>query len=320
MRRQVLGADQVEVERGCPDVGEHPARGGDLLAVGEHDRDRAPVAHLDARDPCSAADLAAARGEPADQRSRELTRAALGHREADLLPQPGEEPSEEPTRRHVGPDVTVHGVAGQQQCRALAAELLLGQAADRQERLPDEVEEAVGPQRRGQAQGSEHRGERRHHRGEQRTAQSRELRGLGAPRVAVTGGELPHRCRGLLHIGGQHRAPAVSGRVGQHRGRTPPPQPVGLEVERAHDRRRRPERVEGAEQVVHVPRVGELAAADGATGLGLRLEHEDLPAGVGEHVGGDETIGTGPDHDCVDVAHRVTVAAPGSPTAPRNRA
>ena len=85
MRGQVLLADEVAVERGRADVGEHPARRGDRLAVGEHDRDRAPVAHLDARDRRVAAHHAAALGEPADQRGGELARAAFGHREAELL-------------------------------------------------------------------------------------------------------------------------------------------------------------------------------------------------------------------------------------------
>ena len=65
--------------------------------------------------------------------------------------------------------------------------------------------------------------------------------------------------------------------------------------------------------------MGELAAADRSTGLGLCLEHQDAPPGVGEHVGGDETVGTGPDHDCIDVAHRVDrtrVRFPGRSSGP----
>ena len=51
--------------------------------------------------------------------------------------------------------------------------------------------------------------------------------------------------------------------------------------------------------------MGELGAADRAAGLGLRLEHEHAPPGVGEQVGGHQTVGPRPDHDRVDVSHRL---------------
>ena len=56
---QVLFTHEVAVERGGTHVGEHTARRGDRLAVGEHDGHRAPVAHLDPRDGCVAPDDAA---------------------------------------------------------------------------------------------------------------------------------------------------------------------------------------------------------------------------------------------------------------------
>ena len=54
--------------------------------------------------------------------------------------------------------------------------------------------------------------------------------------------------------------------------------------------------------------MGELGAADRAARLGLGLEHEDPPARVGQQVGGDQPVGARPDHDRVDVVHRLTVA------------
>src|SRR5262249_50093171 len=38
--------------------------------------------------------------------------------------------------------------------------------------------------------------------------------------------------------------------------------------------------------------------------VGLRFEHEHLPAGIGEQVGGDEAVRPRSDHDRVDVSHR----------------
>ena len=49
-------------------------------------------------------------------------------------------------------------------------------------------------------------------------------------------------------------------------------------------------------------------ATDRAPGLGLGLEHEHPPLGVGEDVGSDEPVGPGAHHDCIDV-HRATVPA-----------
>ena len=51
--------------------------------------------------------------------------------------------------------------------------------------------------------------------------------------------------------------------------------------------------------------MGELGAADGAAGFGLRLEDEHAASGVGEQVGGHEAVGPRPDHDRVDVSHHL---------------
>src|SRR4051812_20380177 len=66
--------------------------------------------------------------------------------------------------------------------------------------------------------------------------------------------------------------------------------------------------------------MGELATADRAARIGLRLEDEHAPPGVGEQVGGHEPVGSRPDHDRVDVSHRLDgTPRPASPLAPASR-
>ena len=108
LRGQVLLAHEVAVERGRADVGEHAAGAAIVSPSASTTATARPVAHLDAGDRRVAADLAAARGEPPNERGGELSRAALGHGEAVLLTEAGEEPSEEPARRDVGTEVAVH--------------------------------------------------------------------------------------------------------------------------------------------------------------------------------------------------------------------
>ena len=84
-----------------------------------------------------------------------------------------------------------------------------------------------------------------------------------------------------------------------------PAQSVGFEAEGAHRGRRHGKRVEGAEPVVDEAGLGQLAAADGTPGLGLRLEHQHTPAVVGQAVGGDEPVRPGPDHDGVEIPIRL---------------
>ena len=104
----------------------------------------------------------------------------------------------------------------------------------------------------------------------------------------------------------------VEAGVGDDGRRLGPGQAVRLEVEAGQRGRRAGQRVEGAEQVVAEPGCGHLGGADGAAGLGLCLEHEHVPAGVGEDVGGDETVRPGADdHGVDDVgAHARVAAAP----------
>ena len=56
-----------------------------------------------------------------------------------------------------------------------------------------------------------------------------------------------------------------------------------------------------------------LGAAHRSADLGLRLEHEDRPAGVGEVVGGDEPVGAGADDDGVVRTRSRRFVLPGDP-------
>ncbi len=92
--------------------------------------------------------------------------------------------------------------------------------------------------------------------------------------------------------------------MGQHQRRTAPAQAVPLELEPPEDGRRHPQRIEGAEAVVDEARHRQLPAADGAAGVGLRVEDHHAPPGVGQEVGGHEAVGPGADDDGLGVAVR----------------
>jgi hypothetical protein len=83
----------------------------------------------------------------------------------------------------------------------------------------------------------------------------------------------------------------------QHERPLAPLEAVPLERQGADVRRRDRERVERAEEVVPVARLDQLRRSDGAAGLRLLLEDDDVPAGVGEDVRGDEPVRAGPDDD-----------------------
>jgi hypothetical protein len=98
--------------------------------------------------------------------------------------------------------------------------------------------------------------------------------------------------------------------MAQHERRPPPLEAVGLEAEALEWRRRRGQRIEGAEPVVGEARFGELAATHRAARVGVGLEHDHVPARVGQHIGGDEPVGPAPDHDRVGVGHRGSLPRP----------
>ena len=128
-----------------------------------------------------------------------------------------------------------------------------------------------------------------------------------APRVAVAGrvGGRARRTSPRGRARGSRPVPSRE-RVGDDDRRRAPAQPVLLEPQPAHVRRAGAERVERAEAVVREAGLGQRRAAHGAARLGLRLEHEDLPARVGEQVGGDEPVRARADDDGVRHGRRTT--------------
>ena len=107
--------------------------------------------------------------------------------------------------------------------------------------------------------------------------------------------------------------------VGDDDGGLAPAQPVVLEPEPRHHRRRDREGVAGAE-LVHDPAVS-AHGRDGPADLVAGLDEDDVPAGVGEGDRRDETVGTPADDDGVGALrtgrlHRpmVTPRGPGRPS------
>ena len=70
-RRQVFDADEIEVETGCPDVGENRSGCADLRAVRQAHANGPAAPHDDPLDRPAAFDSAATRFEPADERRRQ---------------------------------------------------------------------------------------------------------------------------------------------------------------------------------------------------------------------------------------------------------
>jgi len=81
-----------------------------------------------------------------------------------------------------------------------------------------------------------------------------------------------------------------------------PAQPVALELQPGDDRGGCRERVERAAQVGDEARCRARGAAHRPARLGLLLQDEDVPAGIGKHVRRDETVGPGTDHYGIDHA------------------
>ena len=172
--------------------------------------------------------------------------------------------------------------------------------AHREQRQARELEQAARPERGREADRAAHRRDRRRHRVEQRIADPLEARRRTSRHASPSPGANSSSDAAVSSTSVDstaHRPSAVgcASTSGARRQRSP----CDGEVERAHDRRRDAERVERAEEVVHEAGMGELGAAHRAARLGLRLEHEHPPAGVGEQVGGDQPVRARPDHDRV---------------------
>ncbi len=268
-------------------------------ARGVHHPDGAPALDEHPGHRSVAVDPAAAGGEPGDERIAERAGPALRHGEADVLGEHGEEPAERGAAGAGGRDVGVHRVAGHEDPRALAVELLLPEAQHGEHEAADEAQQVGGARRAEQADGAAHRRERREQGAQQRLAQLLPLRGEAAPRVAVARGEPVDRRCGRIEVAGDDGAAVVGQDVRQRLRGVAPAQAVRVEAEPAQHRGRGAERVERAAEIGAPARGGELGAAGGAAGPVAGVEHEHPPAGVGEQVGRDEPVVPGADHDGV---------------------
>lgn len=108
------------VARECADVAPQGWPGALVVPTDVVDRD-AVAALLRSLDP-TAGSL-----ETSHEGSGQRFRAALRHREADVLPEHGQQPAEDAAPGRVRGHVRVHRVASQEQPAALAAEVLVGE-------------------------------------------------------------------------------------------------------------------------------------------------------------------------------------------------
>ena len=218
-----------------------------------------------------------------------------------MLAEAGEDEPEGAAARGLRGEVGVQRVPREQEAPAGAAEALLAEPPDGEEGEPRGPQDVAAERAREAHPGAQRR-ERRHERVEDAWLEAAPDPVEPPPRVAVAGREGVERARGLVEVARERDARAVRKRVRQDERPVQPAQPVALELERADRRRRGGERVEGAEDVVDEPGLGQLRAADGAARLRLRLEHVDVPAGVREQVRRHEPVRPGADHD--RVGHR----------------
>ncbi|PSK65483.1 hypothetical protein B0E53_02540 [Micromonospora sp. MH33] len=302
---QPVRAHQIQVEGGHIDVGDHRPSGQHPARAGLHAPGPA-THHDDLLDPYPAAQLAAGRPQTLDQRLDELPRATPRDREAEPLTHHGHQPAEQAAPRLIRRYVRVQRGAGEEQPGPIAPELLRPEPPYRQ---------------RGEAGGADSL--RRAHPGQQASARAygweraeqrvEHVVGVPVPALderlpgsAVARRETFHRARRLGQVAGEHHRPVVGEQVRQRRGGVAPAQAVLLQPQRAQDGRRRAERIERAEQVGGEARPQHLRRPDRASGRVVGLQHEDVPAGVGQQVGGDQTVMPRPDDNRVVpvVAHR----------------
>ena len=133
---------------------------------------------------------------------------------------------------------------------------------------------------------------------EQRVADAVPPRDHPQPGLAVAGVVLrraPPRCRPASAA--QHGTTARRGSAwAMTSGAWRQASPCSLEVQVADDRAGGGQRVERAEQVGDEPGLDALGTAHGPAHLVLGLDEHDVPAGIGEGVGGDQAVGPGAHH------------------------
>ena len=196
--------------------------------------------------------------------------------------------------------------------RALTGEHLRAEPARREHQPPGQPQRAGDPRRAHERQAAAHRRERREQRVQQRGREPAPFGVRPQPPLAVGRGEGLHGRRRDPGVAVEHRGATVGQEVGEHVRRVPPAQPVRAEVEGAQHRGREAQRVLRAEQVVEIAGRGDLGRPYGPAGRAGRLQHDDVPARVGQLVRGDEAVVPGPDDHCVGDLHSAHSARSGN--------
>ncbi len=162
-RRQRRAGQQLAVQLRCPHVGDHRPVGRMALVRGQ-DRPGPTAADLDRLRPRSAPDLATGGLQTPHERGRDLTGATGRRGEAMILGQRAQHPAERPAEGHLGADVAVQCVAGQQPRTAIGGEGLLAQAPDGEHGKAGEAQQLAGTEIPQQPERRPQRRERREER------------------------------------------------------------------------------------------------------------------------------------------------------------
>lgn len=180
--------------------------------------------------------------------------------------------------------------AGQQQFAAFAAEHRVAEPLGRHHeavRQPHEVGQRLAPQ---QPQRRADRRERSQQRLQQWLADGQPLLVGAQPRRTVARSELVEGFGRPPRVPVEHGGPPIGQHVRCHLPGMAPLQTVRIEVEPAQHRRGRAERVERAVQVAGVPRCRHLGRSDRTADRVGALQHQGVPACVGEQVRGDQPV------------------------------
>ncbi len=227
-----------------------------------------------------------------------------------------QQPAEEGRPGALRAEVGVQRVPTEQRLRTGAGEPLVQEPAQRLHREPGEPQPLRHAERASQPDAATDRRERGEQRVQQGRAEPPPARALGVPGGGVGRIELGQRLGGAVHVPMQHRAPVVGKHVCQHGWRVPPAQAVPLQFQPAQHRRRGAQRIERAAQVALKTRRRDLRGPHGPARFRLGLQHEGLPAGVGQQVRGDQAVVTGADHDGVDGGHGTASTQGADPETP----
>ncbi len=302
---QVGLVEQAAVEHRRRHVGHDRTAYDDPLAVTQADSDHATVLDLDPGHRCRDAHRAPRGLEAPGERVAEPPRPAHRDRETQGLGHHRHDQSEAARAGRLQGDVGVPGAAGDQGARGVAAEPVRAELGSGGEQLADPGQHVTASQRPHHPGSVAQRREGSQQRAQQRRTDPVPPGAQLQPRLAVAGVHPVVLRRRVVTIAQHHRPPTVGEGVAQRRRWVAPAQAVTLEVQGTQHGGGRGEGVERAEGVVHEA-VDELAVAAHRTAhLVLLLGQQHRPPGVGQQVGGHQTVRAGTDdHGVVGRAHR----------------